>query len=45
MNRAIALDYEMSFMTIEVHNVVAELMLSPEFESEQLTLPQKVPQH
>jgi hypothetical protein len=34
MNRTIAFDYELAFATIEIGNVVPELVLSPEFETE-----------
>jgi len=44
MNRAIALDYETSFVTIEVRDVISELMLPPEFKTNQLPISKKLPQ-
>jgi len=43
MNRAIAFDYETSFVTIEVCDVVSELVLSSEFKTEKASVPQKLP--
>jgi hypothetical protein len=44
MNPTIALDYKLGFMTIEICNVVSELMLSAELEPKQLTIAQFIPQ-
>jgi hypothetical protein len=44
VNRAVTFDYKMSFMAIEVCDVVSELMLPPELETLQLTFSQKLPQ-
>ena len=45
VHRPIALNYELGLVAVEVSNVVAKLVLPPEFESEQLTVAQKLPQH
>lgn len=44
MNRTIALDYKLSFVTIEVCNIVFELMLSANLEPRQATIAQVIPQ-
>ena len=44
MNPTIALDYKLGFVTIEVGNIVSELMLSAELESKQATVAQAFPQ-
>jgi len=38
VSRAIALNYKTSFMTIEIRDVVPELMLSSELEPEQASI-------
>jgi hypothetical protein len=44
VNPTIALDYELGFVTIEVCNIVSELMLSAELEPKQATVAQVIPQ-
>jgi hypothetical protein len=44
MDGTIAFDHKVSFAAIEVRNVIAELMLPPEFESEDLSIPKQLPQ-
>ncbi|MEK6337419.1 MAG: hypothetical protein AABM67_21050 [Acidobacteriota bacterium] len=44
MDGAIAFDYKVSFAAIEVRNVIPELMLPPEFEFKELTIPKELPQ-
>ena len=39
MDGTIAFDHKVSFAAIEVRNVIAELMLPPEFEFKELTIP------
>jgi len=41
---AVALNYELCLMAVEVGDVVAILMLTSEFESKQLPIPQQLPQ-
>jgi hypothetical protein len=38
MYRAVTFDYQLSLVTIEVHNIISELMLSSKLEPEQLTI-------
>jgi len=42
MCRTIAFDYQLRFSTIEVSNIITELMLAPEFESEQSTIAEQI---
>jgi hypothetical protein len=44
MDGTIAFDHKVSFAAIEVRNVIAELMLPPEFESKDLSIPKQFPQ-
>ena len=44
MNRTITFDYQLCFSTKEISNVVANLMLSPEFESEESAIAEQVPE-
>jgi len=44
MNGSIAFDYELRFATIEVGDIVSKLMLSPEFETEELAIAQELPE-
>lgn len=44
MNRAIALDYQTCFAAVEVCDVFSELMLPPEFQAQQLTISQELPE-
>ena len=39
-----AYDYKLGFVTIEVCNIVSELMLSAELEPKQATIAQVIPQ-
>jgi hypothetical protein len=43
-NPTIALDYKLGFVTIEVCNIVSQLMLSAELEPKQATVAQVIPQ-
>ena len=43
MNRAIAFDYETSFVTIEVRDVISELVLPPELETAQTSISKQLP--
>jgi hypothetical protein len=43
MRCAIAFNDQLRLATVEVSNVVAKLMLAPEFESEQLPIPKECP--
>ena len=45
MNRAIAFNYQRSLSTIEIDDIVTELVLSPEFKSVKLAITQKLPKH
>jgi hypothetical protein len=44
MDGTIAFDHKVSFAAIEVRNVIAELMLPPEFESKDLSIAKQLPQ-
>jgi len=44
MNRAIAFDYQICFTAIEVCDVISELMLPPEFQTQELTISQELPE-
>ncbi|MEK6335713.1 MAG: hypothetical protein AABM67_12350 [Acidobacteriota bacterium] len=44
MDGATAFDNKASFTAKEVRNVCAELMLAPEFESKNLSIPKQLPQ-
>ena len=44
MDGTIAFDNKVGFAAIEVRNVSAELMLPPEFESQDLPIPKRLPQ-
>jgi hypothetical protein len=41
---AVAFNNKISFVAIKVRDVIAELMLPPEFESEDLSIPQRSPE-
>jgi hypothetical protein len=43
MDGTIAFDSKIGFATIEIRNVVPELMLPPEFESKDLSIPKQLP--
>ena len=45
MNRAVAFDYQICFAAVEVGDVVSELMLPPEFQAQQLTISQELPEY
>jgi len=44
MDGTVAFDHKVSFAAIEVRNVSPELMLPPEFESKDLSIPKQLPQ-
>jgi hypothetical protein len=39
MDTTVAFDYEIGFVTVKVSDVIADLMLPPEFESKESTIP------
>ena len=43
VHRAITLNHKLGLSTVEVRNVVTKLMLSSEFESEQLAVAEELP--
>jgi hypothetical protein len=43
MDGTITFDHKVSFAAIKVRNVIAELMLPPEFESKDLSIPKELP--
>jgi len=45
MNIAITLNYKLSFTTVEISNIVTELMLSSELQTMKLTITQMAPQY
>jgi hypothetical protein len=44
MDRTIAFDHKVGFAAVEVNDVIAELMLSPELESKESAITQQSPQ-
>jgi hypothetical protein len=45
MNRTIALDHEVGFAAIKVSDVIADLVLPPEFVAKESPISQQPPQH